>query len=58
MLESSATVNLLVIWSYEVIYVLNGWTNHVIRIDETDEQQKIYDESKYVIVVTCIKFNH
>ena len=30
---------------------------HVIRIDET-EQQKIYDENKYVIVVTCIKFNH
>ena len=57
MFQSSATVNLLVIWSYEVIYVLNGWTNHVIRIDET-EQQKIYDENKYVIVVTCVKFNY
>ena len=57
MFESFATVNLLVIWSYEVIYVLNGWTKHVIRIDGT-EQQKIYDEDKYVIVVTCIKFKY
>ena len=42
----------MIIWSD--MFLMMG--EPVIRVNET-EQQTSYDENKYVIVVTCIKFN-